>query len=57
MIEDATFWRTYHAQMMRAAKQASTKRVESMWLNGAARARRELAALKTAKPAQGSLFS
>jgi hypothetical protein len=50
-------WRVYHAHMLRNARQATTARTRTLWLNGAARARRELASLKTAKPAQGSLFS
>jgi hypothetical protein len=50
-------WRVYHAHMLRNARQATTARTRTLWLNGAARARRQLAALKSAKPAQQDLFS
>lgn len=50
MIPD---WPTYHAHMLRAARQAKSARVKSIWLNGAARARAEMQKAKT--PAQGRL--
>jgi hypothetical protein len=49
-------WRVYHAHMLRNARQAKKPAVKAMWLNGAARARRELAASK-APAAQRDLFA
>jgi hypothetical protein len=48
-------WRVYHAHMLHCARQAKKPVVKAMWLNGAARARREMQKAKT--PVQGSLFA